>query len=263
MAIEKGGKRRGRVANLSYRVNRGKQIVQSRPGKGKIKLSVASTKTAGVFGRSSSLAGTIRKSLGTLIGTYYDTDMVSNFTKTVHNAVKQCYDPSTEAYNFATDSFKNVVGFNFNAHSRLEDSLWLSPESTLANNSLLITLPEQEIGKQLKFPKTSNYCEIVIMCRIYNLRNGLLEKKPVKHKFTADQTQPLLQMQKMEFHVPEGCLCFVGILLEYYLMTETVAVKINSKTFNPAALCTIYVNPGTPKEGSSIEWQKNAKAVFG
>jgi hypothetical protein len=263
MATESGGKQRGRIGNYSFRVVRGKQVVQSRPGPGRMKQTAATKKAAGLFGKSSALAKIIRKGLLSSSHRYYDTNMVSNFTKAMHATLSSCYNPKTGIYNFAEDSFKNLNGVNFNAHSPLQKYLWLMPESTFDHNTLKVTLPAQEIGGQFRFPKNSNYCRISITGRIYNLQHGLLHRTPQRNEFIAEKSQSMLDMQQVEFNVPKGCLCFVGISLDYYIYAANILTPVNNNTFNPIALCALYLNTGLAEEGNQQFWLKCEKAVFG
>lgn len=262
MATKKGNFIVGTISNVSFRVYRGKQILQSKPGRGNVKQTKETKSAANIFGKASSLAGNFRSSLQPTFQTNYDGLMVSRLTGMMRPIIEQCYDEPNLKFNFSRNDFQSLAGFDFNLNSPLHKNMWISPESSLANNVLTITIPEMKINGDLKFPSNANLCSIVVSFAIYRLEEGLKSLFPEVKNMLVRSDEVIVASQQFEFSVPEGCLCIAGIGLSYYLQSEKTALAKNSPTFNPAAICCVYVNEGTYPETHTHGWNKNDKAIF-
>jgi|GEM_PF-658755 len=262
MAIKKGKFIVGTISNVSFRVYRGKQILQSTPGRGNMRQTKETKSAANIFGKASSLASEFRLSLQATFGTNYDGMMVSRLTGMMRPIIEQCYDKPNLKFNFRRNDFQSLAGFDFNLNSPLQNSMWIMPESSLADNVLTITIPEMKIKRDLKFPSDTNLCSILVSFAIYRLEEGLKSKHPEVKQILVRFKEETLARQQFEFSVPEGCLCIAGIGLSYYLQGEETAFAKNSPTFNPAAICCVYVNEGTYPETHTHLWSENYKAVF-
>jgi hypothetical protein len=253
---------KGSAGKFVYKVIDGVQILQSAPGKGGVKQTKATKKAANIFGRSSALACTFRSGLKPVFNSFYDGKMVSRLTGEVSALVRQCYQATTQTFIFNTDSFKSLAGFNFNLASPLQRSLWLPVESKIAGNVLTITLPELKVKEDLKFPKVSNLCRIIICLKIFNLEKGLELKMQEIRRLEVKSDQVLVERQDFEFQIPEGCLCLAGIGLHYYTMSDGIAYSNNNKTFNPSGICAAHFNPGTFKDDEPLKWNFKGRAAL-
>lgn len=254
---------------VSRRGKNGKTILQSKPGK--YKQTKGTRRAAGVFGQGISLACVIRKDLHFLIRDNYDGDMITRFNTPVNEVLRHCYDKETEKFTFETDSFERLTGTEFNLKSPLINSLWVSAQTVLEGNILKIQLPEIEVGKQLKFPLRANVCELNIAVAVIALAPGL-HKSAMHQSIEISKDQQILPAQEFTFEIPDGCLCVTGIGLQYFSLHNQVKTAINSKTFNPAAVCGALVSPGsfvkpasqnTPHHGRASEWMDITKLKLG
>lgn len=255
--------------SVSRRGKNGETIVQAAPRK--YKQTKATKRAAGVFGQGVKLACTIRKDLHFLIRDNYDGDMITRFNTPVNEVLRHCYDKETEKYTFAQDSFDRLAGAEFNIRSLLINSLWVATETTLNGNILRLSLPEIKIGEQLKFPLRANVCELNIAMACIALVPGL-HKSAMLQSISISKDQQIVPAQEFTFEVPEGCLCVTGIGLQYFSLHNNVKTVLNSKTFNPAGICSAVVSPGTfvkppsqntPYRGRASEWMDIMKLNFG
>ena len=262
MATKKGNFIVGTIAKVSFREYRGMQIMQSKPGRGRVRQTKHTKSAANIFGKASSLASDFRSSLNGIIGSDYDGLMVSRLTGMMRPIIEQCYDKPNLKFNFSRNDFQSLAGFDFNLNSPLQKNMWIMPQSSLADNVLTITIPEMKIGGDLKFPSNANLCSIVITFAIYRLEEGLKSMFPESKNILVKSDEATVARQQFEFSVPEGCLCIAGIGLSYYLQRTETAFAKNTPTFNPAAICCAYVNEGTYPETHTHRWSENLKAVF-
>ena len=257
MAFNDGKYLHGRIGNLIHKKWRGKQIVQMKTMA--INQSAATKKTAGVFGKASTLSKEIRNSVSDLYKSNYDGAMINRFTTQNAALLRHCYDPETNTYTFKEDSFSRLNGFEFNLKSPLADSLWLQPEISLTENTLLIALPEFAIPDQLKFPVLANTCNLTCFVTLYALQAHLRHNHQPQI-LEISNTQSIVPAQQWTYDVPEGCLAVVSMGLEFYNLNGNIKTVINSKTFNPAGICGALYHPGIctveEKTNPSNNWKR-------
>lgn len=262
MAVKKGKFIIGSMGDVVYKEINGVQVMQSKPGRGGVKQTPATKESAGVFGKASSLASFFRGRMHPVINDNADGRVVSRFTTAVNSVIRHCYSSKTKTFHFEKDSFESLVGFDFNIKSPVQKSMWLMPESKLAENILTITLPELKTHEELKFPKGTNLCEIKICVLRYRLEEGLEYKIPEVKTVEITSDLAILEEQDIEFDIPEGCFCIAAIGLHYYEVKRNVTTDRNSKTFNPAAICAIYSNEGTFNPEDPQLWLFRDKLEF-
>lgn len=262
MATKKGKFIIGSMGDVVYKEINGVQVMQSKPGKGGVRQTPATKESAGLFGKSSTLASNFRGRMHSVINENADGRAVGRLTAAVNSVIRHCYSSKTKTFRFEKDSFESLAGFDFNIKSPLQKSMWLMPESKLAENILTITLPELRTHEELKFPKGTNLCEISICVLRYRLEEGLEYKKPEVKTVEITSDLASLEEQDLEFNIPEGSFCIAAIGLHYYEVIKNKATDRNSKAFNPAAICAAYMNEGTFKPEEPQLWQYRNKLEF-
>ncbi|MCD0489497.1 hypothetical protein LPB86_14745 [Pedobacter sp. MC2016-14] len=241
MAFNDGKYLHGRIGNLVHKKWRGKQIVQMRATS--MNQSAATKKSAGVFGKASTLARHMRSNLEDLFFAKYDGAMINRLTTQTAAIVRHCFNPKTSLFSFEADSFTRLAGFEFNLKSPLIDSLWVQPSVSLQANTLTLNLPELLVNEQLKFPAAANTCRLSCTVTLHALH----AQKELKHTaqfIDIEQSQGIFPAQEWTFEVPEGCLAVVAIGLDYFDLKDNIKTIFNSKTFNPAGICGALYNPG-------------------
>ncbi|WEK20599.1 MAG: hypothetical protein P0Y49_05535 [Candidatus Pedobacter colombiensis] len=250
----------GMIGKLVTRKVKNKQIVQRAPVS--VKQTKATKKAASIFGQGSILAGTIRRNFEAFINSNYHGDMVNRLNTPIRAVIRQCYNPETDKFNFAEDSFSRLAGFEFNIKSLLSNNLWVTPEMSLNGNILKISIPEAKIPKQLKFPSRANLCELTVVVTLISLQQAKF-KHPLFQSIEISKTQDTLAAQEFTFEVPDGCLCVAGLNLGYFSLHNSIKTILNNKDFNPAGLLGAIIVPGefvlpapiiTPNSVSTIPW---------
>ncbi|WP_158800316.1 hypothetical protein [Pedobacter sp. L105] len=262
MAIKRGKFVVGSIGTAVYKVVKGRQILQSAPGKGGVRQTEATKESAGLFGKSSGLAKSIRSTMSPVINSYYDGTMIFRLTTAVSAIVRHNYNPKTLAYTFTSESFDSLNGFEFNVNSPLKKYLWSIPQSQFFDNVLTVTLPEIQINEGLEFPKNATNCVLKISIGILNLEEGLYYTTQNFRKVEINDNQGIQEQQQFSFQVPPGCLCIACVALDYYKMVGNLAIASNHKAFNPSAIFATYLNIGTFNPEKPIQWTFNHKAVI-
>jgi len=232
---------RGLVGNLISRKTKDGLVLQMAPIR--VKQSKGTKKAQKVFGQGSVLAGAIRRGLRFIIHDRNDSGMVNRFNTPVRDVLKQCFDKQTEQYSFQEDSFERLTGFEFNIKSLLINSLLVKPELHFNGVVLKVSIPEIVVPKELKFPGSTNQCELVVsvtMIALHERRYKDLDPEIME----IDSNQELSPAQEFEFEVSEGCLCVAGIGLRYFKVHNNMKAMFNSDDFNPANVCGAVVTPG-------------------
>lgn len=265
MAILKKKQAIGKLGKIVLRQYRKQVIAQSAPGKGMVKQTEPTKKTATLFGKASTLGAIIRKAFSIdTIRNMHDGEMTSRLTSRLRTILAQSIDLEMEDYSFHEDSFESLNGFDFNIKSPIKSSMWTLPKTTFSQGTITITLPELIINKGFMFPKDTNKCELHFSLLVYDLLTRHTSLPIEKHTLELTDKQYLLEKQSFSFTVPDGCLCMIGVSLRFNKDHYDKGLY-NSKTFNPSGIFGAILTPGTFKNEKKWKWEDNAHstAIFG
>lgn len=271
MAIFDGKRLRGIVGNVVFKDGKDKKntIVQQAPVV--VRQSEKTKVASKVFGQGSILAGVIRRAMEIITRECYDSGMCNRFNKPVRDILNKCFDKETETYHFQEDSFESLIGFEFNLQSLVSNSLYVKPVVSVNDSQLQVSLPEIQVKQQLKFPVGANLCEIGVVVCFVALEQGVKQDELFQSiEIGSDAT--VLPAHDFTFEVPEGCLCVVGLGLNYFHKQNDIKTVKTHKTFNPANICGaiitegVLVDPGLVKIGNTCRpspWSKIMKMNLG
>ena len=216
-------------------------IIQLKPVK--VKQTKGTKKAASVMGNASSLSAAIRQDLGGLFGKNYQGTMINQLTTANRTILEHCFNKDTGTYSFQQDSFHNLEGFEFNTKSPLVAYLWVQPTIALQGNTLTLTIPAFEIPAQIKLPKEATGFAMGVQIGQYALHKSKKWRDNYFNLEIADgQTQ--VPEQQISFEVQNGCLCVVGLGIQYHSISNQYKTPLNHKDLNPAAIVGTIVTPG-------------------
>lgn len=241
MASKKGNLIVGALGTVNYRVVHNKQVISGRVSAGKIKQTEPTILSGQIFGQASCLASAIKRCSR---NKWFDSYMYQDLTSPLNTIYRRCVDLDTMNYAFGTNSFSELVGFDYNKKSKLVQRLSELPKVVLQENKLIVKLPELKIPSQFNFPFKSFRCELAIGVSLFRLNEQLksrTEKIQSVEFLKDDKSSTPVQL---EFQVPDGCLCIVSLYLEYAIASAEGWFVINNKKFNPAGICAAIVTPG-------------------
>lgn len=257
MAIRKGKFLIGAIDDLVFKVVKGQQRVSSKPEPGTVKQTDETKKSASLFGKASKLGRLMRSGnmFSNLMYDMYDGPMVNRLTTTLRITLQQSFDKKKDVFKFKEDTFNKLVGFDFNLDSPLQETMWILPQSSLADGILTVTIPEINIAESFTFPGRSEECTIHIKVRSCNLEQALVSQLYDDRKLEINNSQSLIEKQDFNFTVPDGCLCIAAVALIFYHKVYGRLTMYNTKAFSPSGICGAFITPGDFKRDKKDKWR--------
>lgn len=256
MGTIKGKFIKGKAGSLVYREYRGKQIIQGIPKAIKGHQSEGTKKAATTFAKASKLASGIRWGLGYICGKFYDGTMIYRFNSEILRCLNAIKDPETQQFNFNTDSFSSLAGFEFNVGSMVKNHFYVRPTVSIAGTSLQVSIPEIKIPAELKWPiDRPKCCKLMIVTSMIDLNTwrtnfGTPQVMDIPYSYTPS----IVPAQTFEFEIIPGCLCITGITLQIVEDTFIGESTINTKSFNPAAILHAHIADGITDHALTKAW---------
>lgn len=239
------------------------QVASAKPLKSESKQSPDTKKAASLFGKTSALSKSLRDLCSHYINGFYDGPMVERLVSEVQPVIKAAFNKQQSSYHFSGNSFERLSRFDFNELSPLRNSLLSLPTFSLVADQLTVTFPELENHRELKFHKDSNSCVIYINVGCYNLEHGFAVPLELNAKIQVQAKEAIIERQEFVFTLPQECLCLSTVVIHYYQDLYKMPTLVNSKTFNPAGICSAIVTSGTFDGPYLRETLHYAKAAFG
>ncbi|TCC99831.1 hypothetical protein [Pedobacter psychroterrae] len=228
------------------------QIIQARPVKGKSRRAEGSDKSSSLFGIASNIACEFRTGVSKLVTAFYDGTMIFRLNTEVAHALRYANNPETGSFNLVADSFSRLEGFDFNAKSPLVNTLVSLPQVEIGEHSLTVSLPALEIPKNLKFPKDTKFCRMLIGRSLTDLTN---QKRKIDFvSFEIENKKGTTIPQSWEFETQAGCVCILVVSLQFIQSSLAGEAVVNSKTFNPAAILKAVVLKGQVDKTQTKGW---------
>ncbi|HKG05884.1 MAG TPA: hypothetical protein VKB19_05465 [Pedobacter sp.] len=241
MATLKGKFFRGSVGNTVMKKYRGKQVLSIMPHFMMEHMTEGSKKSSKTFGKASSLAASVRLSLANIITPNYDGTMVYRLNTDVLSTLNLAKNAADQTYHYTGDSFKNLMGFEFNADSVMRNYFYAVPKMIVDGNVLQVNFPEMSVPEQLKFPNqakvSEGWCRLLINATMIDLASFNAEIctpqfMDIPYVFPTS----VMPEHSFEFMVQPGKLCVVAFSLQYFTQTFAGPFFLNSKQLNPSAI---------------------------
>jgi len=250
MAIYDGKNFKGSIGNVSFRKNGAVTVVQQNPGKGNVKQTAATKRTASRFGEIiSPLAKHIRIAFREPVMGFYDGSMVNRMNSAISIIINQ-HLVSPDSYQFNEQSFSRLNDFDFNLNSLLNRYLLIKPSLNVTNSSIKIELAKFDVSTNVKFPKLFNDCQIQFTIGMFCLRNGLWITK----KMDLDpivKGQGMSRAQTFECNLQSGILYIAVVSLVYTTWNNN---RANHKTFHPCGIIGSYMHQGLSEREELKNW---------
>lgn len=249
MAIFNGKNIKGTIGPISLTPRGNETIIRSKPGRGGVKQTAATKKSAALFGTViSPFAKLLRQAAAPLHLGFYDGAMVNRMNSAVATIFNQHL---TDEGNFSLneESFKRLNGFDFNSQSPLNKSLLITPRVNLAGEELSMNLSPFEVSKNLKFPHTAQNCVIQFQLALFNLDQN-------KWKLEAPKELSIAKSQKnsegisLSYTIPEGTLVLLVCAIRYFKNN----LMMDHKSFHPAGIIEALYRTGKPSSETLTDW---------
>ena len=224
----------GAIGNVVFRNVGNKQILVSKSGP--IKQTALTKASGSEFRQCSSWGSWLRSGLASFINKQADAYMHSRFAGQLYSALQTNSTLPKGERTLLNSDLSTLKGFEFNTHSPFVD--YCIPRLTADLNELnqvVVTLPELNPIKDIRFVKGSSRAELLI----YVLATNFDTNTPYTDGFT------LLSLEKSEGTlsetvwigpvIPAGHLVLVCAKLLFYTTNKfTEKNYVNSKECNPA-----------------------------
>jgi len=253
----------GVIGPAVYKRRGNTQLVTAKSRLNKAGQTENTKKAAAHFGVSSSLAADLRRNLKNIVTDFYDGTMIYRFKTVVQQAMRTVLDQQSGGYDFTSNSFDKLNGFEFNADSPVSNNFFMQPAQTINGNILTISLPEIHVSEDMKFPRKASECLLNIAVGMYDLTYGHKTICPVQ---TIEITNnDVIPAQELTFEVEPGCLCVSVFSFQFIQKTFSGNQIMNSKGFNPVAVFRAVIAGGVVEKQRTKNWQeitfKNDKEV--
>lgn len=232
MARQKNMKFTGTVNGLIYYQLRGEYYVKTKPVN--VNRTIASTRSAVIFGQATKLAASIRYALAPLLPNARDRAMMHRLNKAVNNWLQ--YAPETITNTFTP--VNPLQGFNFNEACYLQSAFKTTlTVSTPQNNSIAVHIPAFNPVDVLTVPENcvGVYCHCLLIRSAINppftstvSRNAFLipyenSLQPAKEIIWTVDTTP-------------GFLYSTAIALQYQIKKSTQAEIVKDIKWQPLGI---------------------------
>lgn len=254
MATHDGKFLRGVLGELIFKKVNGKQVVTKRIAPGTMKKTAGMKRSANTFGMASSLAAAIRSTFSVQINHFEDGTANSRLTGEICKILNNARDPGSLLYSFDRNSFKGLIGFEFNQLSKVKNLMTALPEVHLKDGILKVEIYEMLIPRELKFPAKSFQCKLSVCVSLFRLKDGLVTKLPEVKTAEIAMNKDRLPWQEFQFEVPAGCLCLTSIFLEYAAVGKNGWEVLNNYRLNPGCICDAVITPGNYQNQGKRTW---------
>jgi hypothetical protein len=258
MATQKKSMLLGRAGELSFKELNGKNVV-SKPAD-HVNQTPQTINASLQYGNAVRLASQIRFDMDPILNDKPDPSMSTRLSNDLNLILRHACHQTTKQYHFKKSSFERLNGFEFNTNSPFSTYVWLKPEVSLIDNRLTVGIPELVITDDLIFPEKATDCILRIVINLYALKEAY-QRNDMDELLEIKFNQGIVPAQTWHFELPDGCLCIVGIGLEFFRLHGINRTIMQSIKLNPAAICGAVVTPGTfvlpvntDKYFSSILW---------
>lgn len=257
MALFDGKNLKGRLGNLNFRpYDESKSSVQTNPGKGNVKQTANTKKSASLFGSLvSPFAKHIRFHFKGLVNDFDDRQMVNRMNSAISIIVNQHLELDGKIV-FNTESFNRLKGFEFNTNSLLIDSLLLMPRITFEDDQVHITIPSFKVSKNIRFPDNTDKVSIQIQAVFFKLSRALAFRAKTQY-VDLEKTQGMTAEQTFSYDFPAGSICIFGLGLLFSSSRTTV----NDKKFNPAGIFAASFKEGIADDTVPEGWYQTGFSI--
>jgi hypothetical protein len=235
---DNGGKFKGKIGNLTYRIINGKSIIQSTPGPGTVKQTKKTKASSTDFAVSSNRARILREVLFPMIRGMHDNKMVNRLNSAVGKVLRSNTSLAAGKRDLEEGDLQLLDGFEFNRHS---------PFSKVFKGKLLLDQNYVEgikvsvnpfiVKETITFPETASGCTLRVLIAAISFKDNQYQ-----YCGTAEMDIPVhteaVPATEWSFinHLPEDCLFAASCSLGFYENGLFDSVSLNHKLLHPVAL---------------------------
>lgn len=246
----------GVLGPLVFRELNGKNIVSTRVAKGKIKHTKNTKTVSNTFGMATKLAGHILGCFKDSLNDCQDPLLFRRLSRLLQQVFLTTRDIKTRLYSFELNSFRSLNSLDFTIKSPLESSLINDPVVNLAGDQMSVFVSGLDNPEILVYPKGCFTCEITVSLAFFQMAAGLKIANSENQRVMLKKNTNDISEHEFVFQVPAGCLCIASIILNFFSIKRNYTALINTKEFNPSAICAAFIMPGKYGDSDGREWNE-------
>jgi hypothetical protein len=256
MAQKKGDLFSGAIGPVVFKIVNGRQIICSRPGKGKVKLSDSTKKAGKTFGMAATIGARIRRTIKAQLENKYDKTSSSRLSGELFSILHKCRNNETLEFDYEDNSFQSLEGFEFNSNAKVKTQITTMPVAELVNGMLKVNFGQIKIYDQLKFPFGSYHCLLTATVSLLNLKANTISVRAESLEKSINVTEKVVQPFTFEFTVPNGCLYVFCLYQQYTTSAKDQVQAGGSIKLNRACILRAGVSPGTYEGTDGFVWEE-------
>ncbi len=227
----------GGIGPVYTRVLNGRMIMQTKPGKGRVKQNIRTKQNASEFGRTSSAGKNIRIGLQGILQGWHDNVMYSRLTGRLYEAVKADVTSGAGKRHLAAGDLALLKGFEFNTASLFSDWSMMQPNVLRnADNSLSINLNIPEGATMVKPYTAATGHEVIVYVAVFDKETLMPKHEQFIYKYdpASDENSGTAWQTPV---IPNDSIALVTVALTYYRNDGIWGKKyLNAKDFHPCLL---------------------------
>jgi hypothetical protein len=256
MAQKKGDLISGAIGPVVFRIVNGKQIISSRPPKGKVKLSDSTKKANKTFGKASKIGAQLRRTVKLELKNKCDVNSSSRLSGELFSILHECTNKDTLEFDWQRNSFKSLNGFEFNFNYKVKTQIINMPVAELINGVLKVDFDQMKISEHFKFPYRSYHCILTATVSLLNLKANTVSVRAESLKRSINITEKIIQPFTFEFAVPDGCLYVLCLYQQYTTSAKDQLRAGVTKKLNRACICSAGISSGIYVGTDNFLWEE-------
>lgn len=232
----------GTVANYTFRVVDGRGIVQSKPGKGRVKQTAATKSSASEFGNAHALAKKIREAHFPLLQNLSDSKMYNRFATAVYNTILSAESLPKGVRTLADGDLGILDHFQFNIDSTFSKYCTVPMQAGLdKENRMRIVLDAFHPDAAIARASMATKAKLSFLVTAFQPEDGTQSHAEL-FQLAFDIADTSTAPQKwVSSTLPSEHIAFVSVALFYYRNNNLIgAVSLNSKKLHPSEILKVF-----------------------
>lgn len=233
----------GIVGPVAFRVVNGKPIVSSKPGKGRVKQTAATKKSASEFGVALAAARKIRLGLSDVFGQYADPGMHRRFGTKVYEVLRSCHDKPSGTRTITDGDISLLERFDFNAESPFAKHCFIQPAVSMAETGIVtITLPESVSPGDFPQKGKATGCDLCFEVIAFNTQNWHVAKREAFILQAGFSVKSVNGNEYATAPFENGLLIIVTATIIYKRNNAALGtLTLNNKSLHPAEISAVFL----------------------
>jgi len=235
------GQLKGSVGPVTYAAYNGNVFLRSKPGKGNVKQTTATKKSASDFGRASCLAKAIRLALFPILQNHSDNTFYRRFTAKVNAATQTGNHQPKGSRSLIDGDLKLLENIDCNTGSPFATYCSLAPTLSLSDaRQLTVALPEFTLLEHIAKPAGASDAEIVFLITAINPQTNAESHAELFRLALPLNASVIVAQQWTTAVLPEAQLVIVASAVFYYRKNNLAGmVALNGKEWHPCEVSAV------------------------